>query len=473
MHKCEDHLKASPVTIDQLSEWLQGRQSLSAEILARPLPAIWMDSRKLKRGDIFLALKGNVRDGHDYISAALENGACAVICSREFAEKASAEIQSFLIAVNEPLQAVSRAAREYRRYLDIPVIAVTGSNGKTTTAKMLRSVLSAGFRVEGTVGNWNNHIGVPLSVLRLSSVADIAVFELGANHSGEIRELCSVVEPDMGVITNIGYAHVGYFGGIDATTRAKFELAQSVQEHGGVLYINGDDERSRAYCEKNGFDALSFGCREDVDIRAEDVSCSENGTYGFTYDGISFELPLAGLHFVYALLPALALAQRLGVSVEAVQKEIAQLRPVSLRGEIRSIQGMRWILDCYNSNPSSMEAALKMLRDIPVHGGRRVVISGDMGELAEYTENLHRQTGYAIACHGVDICIGVGRWAQALAEGAREGGLQEQQIHIFSDVDAVIAGLGELVHTGDLILLKGSRSVGLERVAGAAERGQL
>ncbi|MGM0461323.1 MAG: UDP-N-acetylmuramoyl-tripeptide--D-alanyl-D-alanine ligase [Fibrobacterota bacterium] len=452
-----------PVNLDKFAAWMGVSRDVNENLRDLPLPDIWMDSRKIQEGDMFLALEGEARDGHEYISAAFENGACAAVV----AEKKRADIpsrhHSRLLCVDDPLAAVAKAAREYRNHLDIPVIAVTGSNGKTTTARFLYALLSQKYRVGRTRENWNNHIGVPLSLLRLQGDEDMAVFELGANHRFEIAENAAIVRPDMGVITNIGYAHVGYFGGIEKTVEAKFELAEVVQSLGGTLYLNGDDRRIREYRNKKGFDSLYFGLSENVDIRGEDPQCKEDGTYTFRFRGSRFHLPMPGRHFMYALLPALELAFQLGISKNDCRAALKKLTPGDMRGEIVTRNEIIWIVDCYNSNPSSMDSAMKLLCDYPTQGGRRVVIAGDMHELEEYSEKLHRWVGERAVMLGIDMLVALGDAARGIYEGARDAGMDEASLVYLKSLDEM-KGATRILTPGDVVLLKGSRAAGMERI---------
>ncbi|ERP31200.1 UDP-N-acetylmuramoyl-tripeptide--D-alanyl-D-alanine ligase [Chitinivibrio alkaliphilus] len=456
-------MSSRPVTISDFALWMGVEREIVSSLGARSLPDIWMDSRKITPGDLFLALPGEERDGHDYVVTALEQGACAAIVSS--LEKIPGAFRDRVLLVHNPLEAVSAAARAYRRYLDIPCIGITGSNGKTTTARFLRTILEQNYRVGGTEGNWNNHIGLPLSILRLTGHEDLAVFELGANHGGEIFDLAEILEPDMGIITNIGYAHVGCFGGIEKTAAAKFELAEVLGLHQGVLYVNGDDSHSMEQMRHSAYAGLTmctFGTSEAASLRAENVYCTSEGTYGFTYHGEDFHIPLPGRHFVYAMLPALALAESMGVDSDMVRSVLATLRPAPLRGEVRNTGQYTLVLDCYNANPSSMNAAFQMMHDMPAPSGRLVSISGDMAELGAYSDSLHRNCGAAAAEYGMEVIIHIGEFGAALCEGAMMAGMDQEVCHCFASKDAFITAAPQLLAPGDRILLKGSRASELE-----------
>ena len=451
-------------TIGDFIEWLGSptvSDELYKELFAVPLPPIWMDSRKIEEGDIFLALAGELRDGHDYVETALNNGArCALVAQGGMAQIPN-ELHHRCIVVEDPLASVQQAAFQFRQTLSIPVITIAGSNGKTTTAHYLTTVLSTELRVGGTVGNWNNHIGVPLSILRLSGDEDVAIFEVGANHVGEIADLVEIIQPTIGVITNIGYAHVGLFGGIEKTAGAKFELARFLAIKGGELYINSDDQRSVKQATIDFPTAQLFGSTEKAVVKACDISCSPQGNYSFTLNNHRYTLATAGIHSIYSLLPALAIAQKLGLSQTSIDRGVAALRPASMRGGIEVVAGVSYILDCYNANPSSMKTAAKLLQDIP-NSSRKIAVLGDMKELGSYDAELHAEVGALYGELGIDTIIAIGHSALTLIKGALSVGFAKEKCHSFPSVQEATAFFARFVQVGDLVLLKGSRGIALE-----------
>lgn len=465
-----EHKSSEPVvvTASLLSQWCNGESHFNEDLSETVIGNIWMDSRKIKKGDIFLALKGELVDGHDFVDTALSDGAILSIVNKDSLDKISESNRDKLIIVEDSLSAIQKAAATYRQELDIPVIAITGSNGKTTTAQFMKQLLSVEFDVGGTRGNWNNHIGVPLSMFRIDGSEEIVVFELGANHVGEIKPLAEIVDPDIAVITNIGYAHVGLFGGIDNTAKTKFELGEQIRKNDGLLLLNGDDRVSVEYNEKAEINALYYGTREENSFRAEDVTCDERGCYSFTLLGERFQLNTPGFHFVYAVLPALFVCRQMGIDVALLKNKVSQLKPESLRGGIETINDVQWIVDCYNSNPNSMRTSTRLLVDIPVEGSRCAIV-GDMGELETFSEELHRETGKMLAEFGVDKVIAIGDYAPCIIEGATKSGLMTKNCVAVHTVQEVLEKYKEMVFSGDAVLLKGSRAAGLENVIEAVK----
>ncbi len=456
-----DHTGA--VTLGDLIHWGNAQSSASDTSRAARVGEVWMDSRKIRPGDVFVALKGDVVDGHDYVEKALSDGATAAIVSSAEATRYNQSLLARLLIVPDPLTAVQRMAREYRRSLSIPIIGVTGSNGKTTTRRFIAEVLKTEKIVGETIGNWNNHIGVPLTLLRLAGNEDIGVLELAANHIGEIRTLSEIVEPTIAVITNIGYAHVGLFGGLKRTTEAKFEIISGMKSTEDALLINGDDARLRKITHDAGVEPITFGFGRGCRIRAESVVVSENGESTFTVGGTTFHLSIPGRHFIYAVLPSIYLAQRFGVGTEVIRQAVESLRPFEMRGGIEQYKGISFIVDCYNANPSSMKSAIALLKDIA--GTRRMVaIVGEMRELGRYATRLHKTLGRDLVRAGVHQIVAVGEHGADVLRGARENGAASiNAIALKTAAEAERWSVNNLAK-GDVVLLKGSRAVALEKV---------
>ncbi len=463
-HTCTtENRKPITKTVGMLAELFGSKIKFSKEFADQLVNLIWMDSRKIESGDLFVALKGDLVDGHDFVEIALNAGAVAALVEETAMNRYTSEIQAKLIPVKDPLEALQNGAREYRRLLNIPFVAITGSNGKTTSSNFMKEILSVGFTVGTTHGNFNNHIGLPLSIFRMNGMEDIAVIEMGANHVGEIGELCAIAEPDMGVITNIGYAHVGEFGGVENTAAAKFQLAEAIQKIDGLLFLNGDDRVSVETNMKREIPAFYFGTRDHNSELATNVTCSSEGCYSFDFKDVRYELQIPGKHFMYSLLPALAIAYRLNIKSDELQAKVKEIQPANLRGTIREINGVRYIEDCYNANPSSMKVAADLLRDIPA-SGKKIVVAGDMRELGEYTDELHRDCGAYFAEVKTDIVIAVGDHGGAVIEGAKAGGMNGESLFVCPTIESAADLIRNIVNKNDLVLMKGSRGIGLEKI---------
>jgi UDP-N-acetylmuramoyl-tripeptide--D-alanyl-D-alanine ligase len=451
------------LTIGKLIEWSGGASGLSAADRNARAGRLWNDSRKVTRGDCFVAIATESDDGHRYVRAAFRNGAAAAIVGRKAVVDCEPADRKKLITVDDPLKAVGRAAARYRKELDVLMIGVTGSSGKTTTRTFIASVLRQGFPVGETFTNWNNHIGVPLSILRFAGDEWAGVIEMGANHENEISPLSKIARPDIAVITNIGYAHVGLFGSLAATTRAKFEIADGLNKKDGFLLLNGDDDRLVAEGRKRGLKTFLFGQSGRCDVRPVNVMFDPARGLSFSLDGTVFQMPLPGLHFLYSALPAIFLGRRCGIPDRRIVCALAAQKPLALRGTIEKKRGASFIVDCYNANPSSMKSAVASLVTL-AEPKRRVAIVGDMRELGRYSEKLHSELGALLAKSKVDRIIAVGEYAGSVARGATKAGMPASRIRTAVASDDAVAMARKTVTKGDIVLLKGSRGVHLETV---------
>lgn len=454
----------SPITLKRLIAWGNADTDMSLSYQNRHIGNVWMDSRKVEKGDVFLALKGDGDDGHNYVQAALQSGAAAAIVSRKKAWQYPAQMQKKLIKVNNPLRAVQKMAAEYKKRLDIPFfIALTGSSGKTTTRQFIYTVLSAGFNVGTTIGNWNNHIGVPLCLLRLRGNEDIAVFEFGANHIGEIGVLTRIVRPDIGIITNVGYAHIGYFGSLDTITEVKFEIVKGINKKNGLLLLNGDEPRLVKKSTELGYNTIYFGNSMDCLVHAEAIKTVSNRETVFIVNGYKYRLAMIGRHFVYSALPAIFLALQLGLSENVIAEALYAIKPDPMRGRVSKKKGVTFIIDCYNANPSSMRTGITLLQDIAGRKSKCAIV-GDMLELGKHSKHLHRRLGQQLVDAGVVKIIAVGEFAGFVADGAIKRGMPASRILCAADAESAVQYVRKACNRGDTVLLKGSRQVGLEVV---------
>ena len=425
----------------------------AGEAPALPVAGWSVDTRTQRPGDVYFALRGAHHDGHDFVPRALAQGAAAAVVE---AARAIGDGGRTLRVANT-LAALDELGRWARRKWGGTVIGVTGSAGKTTTKDAIAHLLDTRAPVGRTVGNLNNHIGVPLSILRLPDAARTAVLEMGMNHAGEIRALAEIARPDIGVVTNVGFAHVEFFDSIDGIAAAKRELIESLPRD-GVAVLNADDERVRPFRAVHPGRSVTFGFSADADVRAEAISTGAIGTR-FHALGVDFETGLVGRHAVMNLLAALAVAQVMDIPPRELREAVASFTVGPMRGSRSLYHGIVVWDDCYNSNPEAAEEMIDVLRE--THAARRFAVLGEMLELGRAGEALHRRVGAYAARHGVDVLIGVRGQARLMVEAAASAGVPTARF--FDDP----AQAGEFVRAeaqpGDAVLFKGSRGVRMER----------
>ncbi len=429
-----------------------------------------IDSRTVEPGDVFFALAGPRHDGHDYVAAAFAAGAVAAVVRREW-DASDASRAGFLYRVDDPRRALWSLAAEVRRRWGGMVVAVTGSNGKTTTKEMIAALLSAKLVVSKTEGNLNNEIGLPLSILRIADDAQAAVLEMGMNHAGEIRRLAGLAKPNIGVVTNVSAAHLGHFASIDDIAAAKRELIEELAPDAAAV-LNADDPRVRRFRESHRGRSVTFGMDEAADFRATGVELLEDGSRfrlrrkGVGGVGVGFEIGLPGRHNVLNMTAALAVAAQLGIGLSGLRSVAAAILPAPMRGRIRRIGNLLVIDDCYNSNPAAAAAMLELLAGMP--GKRKVAVLGEMRELGDNAPKLHHELGRKAARAAARV-YGVQGAAAQIVAGAVEAGLDPAHARFFEDAEQAGAALPQLLQPGDTVLFKGSRGVALERaLEGAA-----
>ena len=429
----------------------------------RALAGVSIDTRTINPGELFVAVVGPRHDGHDFLGDAAQRGAAAALVSDEVVAPPGLDV----VRVGDTTQALAALARHVRRGTSAPVVAITGSAGKTTTKEMTARLLETAGPVLRTEGNLNNQYGLPLMLLRLRPEHRFAVLELGMSAAGELRHLSGIAEPDVAVITNVAAVHLQFFDSVDAIAAAKAEILEGLRPN-GVAVLNGDDPRVRRVGEARQGAVIWFGHDRAFAVSAE----RWRGTvHGMRFDlrlgdeTIDIALPLAGPHFVMNFLAAAAVAHHLGVRPEAIALAATEMKPAPHRGEVLRLgESVTVIDDAYNSNPSAVEAAVTSLG--MAGGGRRVAFLGDMLELGPTGHELHMETGRRIAGR-IDVLVGVGPLAHALLEGARERGMAADRLHHFADAPQASAAAGGLVRPGDAVLVKGSRGVRMEAVVEA------
>ena len=422
---------------------------------------VGIDTRALKPGDIFFALPGERVDGHQFIDSAFASGACAAVVGKQWV--AARKSPGDVIAVNAPDLALGDLARMYRRRFDIPIIGITGSNGKTTTKDMVSAVLSTRYRVLATQGNRNNRLGLPLTLCNLSAQCDVAVIEMGISERGGMRYLCEIAQPTMGMVTNIGPAHIEFFGSVEGVAKAKGELLDYLDES-SMAILNLDDPflfKERANVKGR---LLGIGIEQICQFRGEGLKLDRKGLGHFSLRGHSFSLPIPGMHNVYNALMAAAAGWALEVPIAEAADALANFTPTTLRSQVLERDGIRMINDAYNANPASMRVALEALSHIEVLG-RRVAVVGDMRELGEMTRDAHRDLGREAGYRQIDALFALGTMASLVVEGGREAGMA--QAWAYEDRDALTGALRAYLKPGDCMLVKGSRGIAMEGIVSA------
>ncbi|RQD66909.1 MAG: UDP-N-acetylmuramoyl-tripeptide--D-alanyl-D-alanine ligase [Tindallia sp. MSAO_Bac2] len=453
-----------PMTIHQIASFAEGviYKDVTDENL---ISHVTIDSRQCRKGSIFIPLKGSNWDGHHFIKDAAKQGATACFFEPDVISGDAIPEGITGIAVNDCQKALENMAMNYRNQFDIPVISITGSNGKTTTKDMLASVLSSHYQVLKNPGNYNNHIGLPLSIMALNENHQIAVLEMGMSGPGEISLLSKIARPDYAIITNIGMAHVEKLGNRMNIANAKKEITDGLEKN-GVLIINRDDDyydylkentASDFQVEEVGLNTLSTCyAREIKDLGQKGFEFKTNLTGDFC-----FKVRQPGLHNVINALFAIRTGLMFELDPKDVQQGLDSFKPTGMRMEICRIQGADVVNDAYNANPDSMKAAVHFISKYPAK--RKIAVLGDMYELGEYAEEAHREIGREIINQKIDYLITVGNMSDWMAEESKKLGMGHDKIIRTSDYVEAAAVLKKLIQKGDVVLLKASRVVALEK----------
>ncbi len=424
---------------------------LGLSIEGRRMVTGWsIDSRTIAPGDLFFALRGPTHDGHEHVGEVFRKGAVGVVV------EAPVEVDGPVLLVDDTLAALQLVAKRAREIWAGSVIGVTGSAGKTTTKDVIAEMLATQMKTAKTVGNLNNQIGVPLSLLRLDPDARVAVIEMGMNHGGEIRELAAIAKPDVGVVTNVGTAHMEAFDSIEGVASAKRELIDSLPEDGTAV-LNADDPRVKAMARGR---TIFYGVSGEAEVRAEDVRESADGVQ-FRVGSTKFGTALHGRHSVSNILAGLAVAQVYGIAPQRLVDAVQNLRPGKMRGERFEHRGILVYDDCYNSNPDAVRAMLDVLRDTPAR--RRIAVLGEMLELGRWAETLHRDVGSYAVEQGIDVLVGIRGAAWSLVDAANLAGRSAGAALFFDEPEEAGRAVRDIAQAGDAILFKGSRGVHVER----------
>jgi UDP-N-acetylmuramoyl-tripeptide--D-alanyl-D-alanine ligase len=439
----------------------------STQLTKRPA-GLSTDSRTCRSGEVFVALRGEHFNGHRFTAHVITSAALAVVVEVSWFEQqkrsGKTPIGNFIL-VEDTLRALQQIGHTIRRRWGKPVLAITGSNGKTTTKEMVAGVLAQAKSVHKTTGNLNNHIGVPLTLAELSHSHDLAVVEMGTNHFGEIARLCEIAVPNFGVVTNIGRAHVEFFKDLDGVTKAKRELFEYVYAHEGIVFLNADDPRLCAALP-SGTRAITYGIEQPAQVQGKIIAVDENGCVTLAWRNQHIRLTIPGAYNANNAMAAIAVGEHFGVAPEKIRLALEHIPPISKRMQILRRGELTIINDAYNANPDSMRAALEFLAAMPVsETGRRVAILGDMLELGEAAPAMHREIGDLIAKLPVQAVFAYGPEMKHLVQAIGESRWAEH----FDDKSRLGDEVHRSVRAGDVILVKGSRGMAMEEVLDGLE----
>lgn len=442
------------LTFAQLAEMTGGTLVQGGDVVTH---SVVIDSREAKPDSVFFAIRGERLDGHQFLSQALANARGAVVSQLPDPLPEGKGI----VKVDDTTEALQNLARSIRERQPFTLIGITGSAGKTTTKEMIATLVGTERRTFKSWGNFNNVIGCPLCIDNVPDDVEVVVSEMGMNHKGEIALMAGLTHPDVGVYTNIGPVHIEFFGTVEKIAEAKAELLENVKPDGTIV-INADNEHVMRISERFPGKKITYGIDHDAMFHPTDVR--ERGLLGvsFKLKDHPMELALPGRHNLENLLAAMAAARAVGISWDGIVRGMQQLKPAYHRGVIVNVGGAQIYDDTYNSNPYALARALTLLEQADVKG-RRIAVIGDMLELGERELDYHRDAGRNVP-KSIDVVVAVGPRSRALLEGAREAGFADDRLHHFDDADGAAAFLKTFIADGDLVLIKASRGIGLDKV---------
>lgn len=445
------------LTLSKIADFLSATGEFPRDEIAQGYS---IDSRTIRAGELFFAVKGERFDGHDFVDSALEKGAAvgAVVRRDQLHRYAS---QFRLLPVDDTLVALQLLATAVRKLWGNPLVGVTGSMGKTTTKEAIAHVLASRFRVLKSEGNFNNHFGLPLMLLKLEPEHDIAVIEMGMSHAGEIRALAKIALPETGVVTNVAPVHLEFFDSVAGIARAKYELVESLPTSGTAI-LNADDEYVSQFGRGFKGSVVTYGKTATADVRAEKIQSL--GAEGSAFDVVTHggrqgaRLPLVGEHNILNALAAIAVALTQGFKLEEAVDALATLAPADKRGQVLHLGNITVLNDCYNCNPNALQAMVDTLAGM--NAKRRVAVIGAMLELGPTSEELHREAGAHIAKKNIDVLLGVRGAAKVMVRAAKKAGIRAEFVEMPEEAGEWLA---RETRDGDVVLLKASRGVKLEK----------
>lgn len=447
------------LTIQQMLDILEtDAVGISARIRSRKVN-LCLDSREKAKGVVFWPIKGTRFDAHKFVSQMEKDGALMSVVNTESVEKNNIKMYA---PVEDTTKALLTLAKGYQRLFKVKKVAITGSNGKTTTKEMVKAVLSAKFNTHATQGNFNNHIGVPMTLFQLKHTHEAAVVEMGTSGPNEIRPLSMATEPDVAVITNIGASHLERLGDLDGVFKEKITIKDGLKV-GGTLIVNADDPRLCKVRSTRNVKVVTFGVRRGM-VKPEKLTWNENACADFYVGRTHYVLNVPGTHNLYNALAAIAVGETFRVPRASIAGALANFRATNMRMEIRKAAGFKIVSDCYNANPSSTRMALQTIGNMGIRGSR-IAVLGDMLELGKMSKNLHNEIGKLVPEMNFDLLLAVGPDAKEIVKGAASAGMS--QAYHFETVQEVIEFLTDVVAEGDVVLVKGSRGMHMEQVVDA------
>lgn len=462
--------------VSELARAVDGALHADDAEARRVVSGLTWDSRKVEAGNIFLAMPGERVDGNDFVVAAIQAGAGCILCTREPDTSTKAIAGEFIcpyIVVSDGVEALTKLAAWWRRKLHAVVIGITGSTGKTSTKDFLRSVLSQRFKTTATVANHNNEIGVPATILSAEADTEVLIVELGMRGLGQIKQLCHLVMPSIGIITNIGMSHLELLGSQDNIALAKSELLTELPVT-GLAVLNADDTytpflKEHGMLAEHGVKTLTYGFAADADVRADEPSydltaCAQFDLTLPDQQTVKVKLPLAGRYNVSNALAAATVGSYLGLKPDEIAKGLAEAKGSGMRMEVEHARGgVTVVNDAYNASPDSMRSSIDTLCNMDCTG-RHIAVLGDMGELGDDEYELHERVGRHAADSRLDLLVCVGTLSEGIARGALAAGMEESRVKHFATVEETQEYLAETLAEGDLVLVKASRFMELERI---------
>jgi len=449
------------ITVDKIVEIC--KNTVISRGTGSTIKSFCSDTRTIKEDDLFISLKSEKNDGIKYIEEAFEKGAIGCITEYEIPDEIINKNKSkLIIKVNDIVETIQKIAAYKRSLFNIPVVAITGSVGKTSTKDMVASVLAQKYVVEKTQGNYNNHIGVPLTILKWNEKTEAAVVEMGMNHFNEISVLTKIAKPTVAIITNIGTAHIGNLGSRENILKAKLEILEGLKENGNKILNNDNDLLNN--CDTKKYQKITYGIKNKSNYMAKNIIMEEfNSKYEIKINNEKFEVivPVAGEHFIYNSLCAIAVGETLGIKTEKIINGIKKFELTGKRNEIIEINNLKIINDYYNASYDSMQASLQVISNI--NAKRKIAILGDMLELGEHSEKLHKKVGTEVARNKIDVLLTVGEFSKYIAQEANKLGVKE--VYSFDTKEECIKKLKEIINKEDCILIKASNGMNFGEIS--------